>query len=135
MLGAKKNLMWRVDCIEVFCPSELKKLISCQTHATNTKVTSLSLGWIRYVCLFSSGHTKVGRNGTVRIHFVGGLYTAVTFFFIYLTTLSVAQKKKRRMTVRLLNWKRYGRKRSWPNLRYNSGICLEGQSHKQPQSR
>jgi hypothetical protein len=26
---------------------------------------------------------------------------------------------------RIMNWKVYGRKRSWPNLRYYSGICLE----------
>jgi hypothetical protein len=25
-----------------------------------------------------------------------------------------------------MNWKRYGRKRSWPNLRYYSDIFLEG---------
>jgi hypothetical protein len=25
-----------------------------------------------------------------------------------------------------MNWKRCERKRSWPNLRYNSGICPEG---------
>jgi hypothetical protein len=25
-----------------------------------------------------------------------------------------------------MNWKEYGRKLSWPNLRYYPGICLEG---------
>jgi hypothetical protein len=25
-----------------------------------------------------------------------------------------------------MNWKGYGRKQSWPNLRYYPGICLEG---------
>jgi hypothetical protein len=25
-----------------------------------------------------------------------------------------------------MNWKGCGRKRSWPNLRYYPGICLEG---------
>jgi hypothetical protein len=25
-----------------------------------------------------------------------------------------------------MNWKEYGRKQSWPNLRYYPGICLEG---------
>jgi hypothetical protein len=25
-----------------------------------------------------------------------------------------------------MNWKGYGRKRSWTNLRYYPGICLEG---------
>jgi hypothetical protein len=26
----------------------------------------------------------------------------------------------------MMNWKGCGRKRSWPNLRYYTGICLEG---------
>jgi hypothetical protein len=26
----------------------------------------------------------------------------------------------------MVNWKRCGRKRSWPNLRYYPSICLEG---------
>jgi hypothetical protein len=26
----------------------------------------------------------------------------------------------------MMNWNEYGRKRSWPNLRYYLGICLEG---------
>jgi hypothetical protein len=26
----------------------------------------------------------------------------------------------------MLNWRGYGRKRPWPDLRYYSGICLEG---------
>jgi hypothetical protein len=47
---------------------------------------------------------------------------------VYLTTLSVAQT--RTYTVpngrMIMNWKGYGRKRSWRNLRYYLGICLEG---------
>jgi hypothetical protein len=35
-----------------------------------------------------------------------------------------------------MNWKGYGRKQSWPNLRYYPSICLEGprKTTKKPQS-
>jgi hypothetical protein len=46
-------------------------------------------------------------------------------FVVYLTTLSVVHTILRRIT-RIMNWKGYGRKRSWPNLRCYSSIRLEG---------
>jgi hypothetical protein len=40
---------------------------------------------------------------------------------ISLTNIPIAGIMQRKL---LMNWKRYGRTRSWPNLRY-PGICLE----------
>jgi hypothetical protein len=32
----------------------------------------------------------------------------------------------------MMNWKEFGRKRAWPNLRHNPGICLGGDLNPQP---
>jgi hypothetical protein len=50
----------------------------------------------------------------------------VYLFIVYVTTLSVAHTMLRRMIGWTMNWKGYGRKRSWPNLRHHTGIWLEG---------
>jgi hypothetical protein len=51
----------------------------------------------------------------------------IDLFIVYLTALSVSRLLA---SVRgwqwVMNLKGCGRKRSWPNLRYCSGICLEG---------
>jgi hypothetical protein len=44
---------------------------------------------------------------------------------VHLTTLSVSQSNVMVIGEKA-EWRRYGRKRSWPNLSYHTGICRGG---------
>jgi hypothetical protein len=70
-------------------------------------------------CTFFCGN---GNTYTQALSYIREQYEP-SYFVVYLTTLSVAQDTA--LDDSMINWKEYGRKQPWPNLRYYPCIFLK----------